>query len=216
MARRSALIRVAVGIVVFAVIGVLFVRSVRSTRAAAFTVERATLSGWPLVQPAADPFGAWLAVTAPAQLVNSLGREIFHRGGESVTYPTPPLVPLLLRSEFERAFAGAVAPEQIVQAARDAGIESVAWTAPCMGQRRFSEPGGARGVHFLVLESAAFDTFRRQLATLLQQTGGSGSAYDPSALSPVLVVAALDADFARWFPLKVDRTADCTAPVEIS
>jgi hypothetical protein len=205
--------KVVVGLALLAIVAVLFVRSVRSTRAEPFAVERESLSEWMLaMQPPDDPLRSWLALSPPPQLPASLGREIFSRGGESVNYPTSALVPLLLQSEFDRAFAGSVAPESILSLARDAEFESIEWTPRCMGYRRISEPAGARAVYFLLFEAAAFDRFRRQLSELLQ--GSARDLFDPAALSPVLIVAGLDGEFGRWMPLRADPEVDCLAPVD--
>lgn len=211
--RRSPLVKVLVGLAVVAMLAVLFVRSVRSTRAAPFDVQRGDLSGWTLVmQPPRDPLRSWLALSPPLQLAKSLGNEIFGRGGESVHYPAEALVPLLLQTEYDRAFAGAVAPEQIVSLARAAAFESITWTPRCMGHRRISEPGATRGVYFVLLEGTPFDRFRQQLAELLPAS--AGRLFDPAALSPVLMVAGLDGNFGRWMPLRADAAADCLAPIE--
>jgi len=213
MAYRSSLVKTAIGLAVLAIVATVFVRSVRSTRAAPFAVERAGLTGWMLVmQPSDDPLRSWLAVSPSTQLPASLGRDIFSRGGESVNYPTLPLLPLLLHSEFDRAFAGTVAPEEIVRLARDAGFESMAWEPRCMGYRRISEPGVTRGVYFVLFDTPSFDRFRQQLSGLLQ--GSARDLFDPAALSPVLIVAGLDGDFGRWMPLRANPEVDCLAPVD--
>ena len=212
MARKPSFVKVVVGLAVVAVVALLFVRSVRNTRAEPFAVRRESLAGWTLVmQPPDDPLSSWLALSPPPQLPTSLGREIFARGGESVNYPSPSRVPLLLRSEFDRAFAGTVAPEDIVSLARAAGFESMEWKPHCMAHRRISEPGGTRGLHFVLLEAPSFDSFRQQLSELLR--GSARDLFDPLALSPVLIVAGLDGNFGRWMPLRADPEADCLAPV---
>lgn len=217
MARQRILVKVAVGTAALAVLAVLFLRSLESTRAAPFAVDAGTLAGWTLaLQPPQDPLGSWLAMSPPPPLTSALGREIFRRGGESVNYPNPALVPLLLRDEFEQAFAGRVLPEQIVSLARSAGLESTRWTPRCMAHRRISAPGMTTGVYFVVLDAAPFDRFRQQLAGLLQAAGAASSPFDPAALSPALIVAALDGNFGRWMPLRADPEADCMAPVEVS
>ena len=217
MARQSSLVKVVVGLAVLAVVAVLFLRSVRSTRAVPFAVERESLTGWTLVpQPQQDALGSWLALSPPAQLAMSLGREVFRRGGESVSYPNPPLVPLLLQSEFERAFAGTVSPEEIVGLARAAGFESATWEPRCMGHRRVSEGSAPRGVYFVLLDAAPFDRFRQQLSERLRAAGRDPFLFDPAALSPVLIVAALDGQFGRWMPLRADPETDCLAPVDVT
>lgn len=208
------MVKVVVGLVVLAVLAVLFVRSVTSTRAVPFVVERDHLSGWTLVQQTQpDPMGAWLAVSPPPQLAMSLGRDIFQRGGESVAYPSPALVPLLLQSEFDRAFAGTAAQEEIMRFARVADLDSMIWEPRCMAHRRVSEPGISRGVYFVIFNTAPFERFRQQVSEMLQASARA-SLFDPAALSPVLIVAGPDGDFGRWMPLRADPERDCLAPIE--
>ena len=216
MARQSSWLKVVLGLAAFAILAVLFLRSVSSTRAAPFTIERENLAGWTLVpQPDGDPQGSWLALSPPPRLATSLGREIFQRGGESVHYPSPPLVPLLLQSEFERAFAGTVQPDEIVSLARTAGFESSTWTPRCMGYRRNSDARPPRAVYFVLLDAEPFHQFRQKLSELLRQPGRDPSLFDAAALSPVLIIAGLDGDFGRWMPLRADPEADCMAPAQV-
>ncbi len=209
------LLKVLVAVAALGVLAVLFVRSAQSSRETPFAVEQGSLTGWTLVRPDADPLGSWLALSPPRSLASPLGREIFRRAGESVHYPTPPLVPLLLQAEFDRAFAGAVMPDDIVSLARAAGLESAAFTPRCMGTRRVSEPGSTTGVYFLLFDAPAFTRFRQQLLERLVAARGNASPFDPAALSPVLIVAALDGNFGRWMPLRADPDVDCLAPVEV-
>lgn len=216
MPRRSPWLTLIAGAAVLAVLAVLFLRSVRSTRAAPFAVERDSLAGWTLVpQPASDAQGSWLALRPPERLTPPLGREIFRRGAESLTFPTPPLLPLLLQREFDRAFAGAVMPEAILSLARAAAFESATLTPRCMGYRRVSEPGATRTVYFLLFDAPPFEQFRQALSELVRAEGGDPLLFDPAALSPVLIVAAADGDFDRWMPLRADPGVDCLAPVEV-
>ena len=209
------LLKVVVAVAALGILGVLFVRSAQSSRETPFTVEPGSLAGWTLVRPDADVQGSWLALSPPASLASSLGREIFRRAGESVHYPAPPLMPLVLRTEFERALAGAVPPDDIVSLARAAGLESAAFTPRCMGRRRLSEPGTTRGVYFLLFDAPAFTRFRQELGQRVGAARGDASLFDPAALSPVLIVAALDENFGRWMPLRADPDVDCMAPVEV-
>ena len=215
MARTSSLVKVVLGLAALAILAVLFVRSVNSTRSAPFAIERVNLGGWTLVQPSDDALGAWLALSPPAPLARSLGRELFLRRGESLSHPNPPLMPLLLRSEFDGAFAGKVPPEDIVSLAKAAAFESVTWEPRCVGHRRLNE-SRPRGVYFLLLNGAPFDRFLQQLADRLRTAGGDAQLFDPAALSPALVVAALDGEFGRWMPLKADPDAECLAAVDVT
>ena len=216
LTRRSALIRVIVGLTAVGLLGVLFVRSAQDARETPFVVARGNLAPWSLVLgPDRDGLGSWLALRPPQPLAPALGREIFARGGESVRYPNPASLPLLLRGEFDRALAGVLTPDAIMDLAREAGLESAAFEPRCMARRRISEPGATRGIHFVLFDAPAFDQFRQQVAETLGRAGGNVSLFDPAALSPVLIVAGVDGNFSRWLPLRADPDADCLAPIEV-
>jgi hypothetical protein len=209
----KTLLKVAVGLVAISVLGFLFVRSVRSTGAAPFTIPRAHLTGWTLsLSPANDPLGALISMTPRPELIPPLSRELFSRMGESLHYPTAGM-PLVLRSEFD-VMQGVITPDAALDLARKAGLESAAFQPRCMARRRESAPGVLRGVYFLVFDLPQFTEFRQQLAQRLQAGGGSASLFDPSALSPVVMAADLDGEFARWMPLRVVE-ADCFAPIVV-
>lgn len=214
MTRRSVLIKVVVGLAAIGLLAVLFLRSAQSAREAPFTVERGGLAPWTLVvEP--DALGSWLALRPPADLAPPLGRQVFSRGGQSVNYPNPPAMPVVLQTEFDRALAGTLTADAVMNIARAAGLESAAFEPRCMGYRRISEPGATRGVYFLVFDAPAFGRFREQVSEELRRAGGNASLFDPAALSPVLVVAALDENFSRWMPLRVNPASDCLAPIEL-
>ena len=216
MTRRSAFTRVVVGVVALGALAVLFLRSAQSAREAPFVVDRTSVTPWTLVlEPKPDSVGSWLALRPPPQLAPPLGRQIFARSGESVRYPNPPVLPLLLRSELDRALAGTLPPDAVMNLARAAALESATFEPRCMGHRRVSEPGETRGVYFILFDAPAFVQFRQQVSEALRDAGGNASLFDPAALSPVVLVAAIDDDFGRWMPLRADPEADCLAPIEI-
>lgn len=209
----KALLKVIVAVVVVVTLGVMFVRSVRSTSAEPFSIPRAHLDGWTLgVAPPGDPLGAFLTLTPKPELMPPLSRELFSRMGESLHYPTAAM-PVILRSEFDGAIAGKVTPDALLDLARQAGLESATIQPRCMARRRDSAPGVVRGIYFLVFDLPQFGQFREQIAERIRAAGGN-SLFEPAALSPVVVAANLDADTARWLPLRVGE-ADCFAPIVI-
>ena len=215
MARLSLLPKVALWLVALSVLAVLFLRSAQSAREAPFTLERGGMAPWSLVsEPDRDALGAWLALRPPTQFAPPLGRQIFSRAGESIHYPNPPSLPLILRSEFDGALAGILTPDAVMSLARTAGLESPTLEPRCMARRRVSEPGSTRSVYFIVFNAPAFGQFREAVAARFRGAGGT-SSFDPAALSPVLVVAGTDENFGRWLPLSVNPDADCIAPVEV-
>ena len=213
--RRRGLIKAAVGLVAVGVMGLLFVRSARSVRAEPFTVSRDRLARWTLaIEPASSSSGVPLGLQPQRELTATLFNAVFARTGESLSGPVPPAIPLILHSELDARAARVLAPETLLALARAAGFESAMLEPRCMAHRRVSAPGITRQLYFVVFDLPAFDDFRRQVSQRLREAGDT-SAFDPAAQSPVLIVAATDAAFGRWLPIRADREKDCFAPIEV-
>jgi hypothetical protein len=211
----KTLLKVMIALVAVAVLAVLFVRSAQSARAEPFTIAREHLAGWTLTLATdADPLGSSLSIMPKAELMPPLARDLFARMGESLHYP-PAAMPVVLRSEFQRAIAGVLRPEALLDAAREAGLESATFQPHCMARRRISAPGVVRGVYFLLFDLPQFTDFREQVAQRLRAAGRDESLFDPMALSPVLIAADLDGRFSGWLPLHADPEVDCFAPVVV-
>ena len=211
----KTLLKVTVGLVAAGVLVVLFVRSAQTTRAEPFTIARQDLAGWTLTLARnGDSLDALLSITPNAALMPPLSRELFARMGETLHYP-PATIPVVLRSEYERAMAGVLVPQALLDAAREAGLESAVFQPRCMARRRDSAPGVVRGVYFVLFDLPVFTQFREQVAQQLRAAGGDSSLFDPAALSPVLIAADLDGNFSRWLPLRADPEVDCFAPVVV-
>ncbi len=198
-----------------AVLAVLFVRSADSTRAEPFGVSRDRLSGWRLELEPDAASGSLLTLRSDPQLASSVSRQLFLRFSESQSHPSLPGIPLVLRSEYERAMSGRLTPDMLLNAARAAALETAPFEPRCLVMRRVSEPGGTRAVYFILFDARPFGEFRQQVAQLLRDAGGDASLFEPAALSPVLIVASLEGDFDRWLPLRVESDAECLAPIEI-
>jgi len=84
-----------------------------------------------------------------------------------------------------------------------------------MARRRISEPGGVRGVYFLLFDFPSLTAFREQVAQRLRAAGRDATIFDPEALSPVMIAADLDGSFSRWLPLRANPEVDCFAPVTV-
>jgi len=211
----KTLLKVLIALAAVAVLAVLLVRSAQSTGAQAFTIPPQHLTGWTLtLAPDADPLGSSLSITPNAQLMRPLANDLFARMGESLHYP-PPAMPIVLRSEFERAIAGVLTPEALLDAAREAGLESAAFQPRCMARKRISRPGVLRGLYFVLFDLPQFIQFREQVAQQLRAAGHDVSLFDPAALSPVVIAADLEGDFSGWLPLRADPDVDCFAPVVV-
>jgi len=220
MARSNRLIKIVVALGVLTGLAFLFVRSARDSRANPYTVERAQLQGWTVgLEPASGPSSPLLVLRAPPELSNGLFRQVFARAMESLSMPDPGAIPLLLKGEFDRAFAGHLTPEALVAAARNAGLESSAPQPHCMAYRRVSNPDRTRQLYFVLFDAPGFERFRQQAGALLDAAVDGGTTgrpdYDPAALSPALLVAATDTEFNRWLPIRAEPTTDCVAPLAI-
>ena len=209
------LLKAAIALTALAVIGVLFVWSARSTRAEPYEAARDRMTGWTLaIEPPDGASGVLLSLQPPRELASALFNQVFARTGESLSGPVPAAIPLVLRSEIDPRAGSTVAPEALRSLARDAGFEAATLQPRCMAYRRISAPGITRQLYFVLFDLPAFDTFRRQVAQRLRDAGAAG-AFDPAAQSPALIVAATDAAFSRWLPLKADAETECFAPVTV-
>ena len=211
----KTLFKVMIALVAVGVLAVLFVRSARNTGAQPFTIGQQDLTGWTLtLAPDVNELDSLLSLTPKATFLPPLSRQLFARMGESLHYPMAAM-PIVLRREFERAMAGTLTPEALLNAARDAGLETATLQPRCMARRRISAPGLVQEVFFLVFELPAFSQFREQVAQRLRAAGRDQSLFDPLALSPVLIAADLDGSFSRWQPLRANPPDDCFAPVAV-
>jgi hypothetical protein len=204
----TRLVKPLVILMVLAGLAVLFVRSAQSTRAQPYALAAADLDGWTL---ALDPDGGTtptrLGLEAPAGLGREIFDQVFSRAMETFLSPAVSHVPVVLTAEFDRALAASMTPQDLLAAARQAGLDGATLTPVCMGWLRDDRPGAARQLYFVLFDSPAIDAFRRALAA------DAGAALEP--LAPALMVAAGESSFASWMPLAVTE-ADCLAPIEVS
>jgi hypothetical protein len=208
---KRTLIKVAIVLLVIAAIGFAFMRSVRSTREAPYTVDAAHLQAWTFaIEPGNAPTSTLIAIRPPREMAATLFRQLFTRHAESFNGPTFPSVPLLLQDEFNRSFAGRATSGELLELARSSGLDASAFTPRCMAYRRDSAPGVTRQLYFVVFDAPAFERFRQQLAT----RAAPDSGFDPAALSPVMFVAASDANFGQWLSVRVNDN-DCVAPMSV-
>jgi hypothetical protein len=209
------LIKIAAVLAVVGGFSYLFLRSVQNARSEPYVVERQYLESWRLVlQTPGAAASPMLVMQPPLQFGSGLFDQIFSRMMESLKGATGGGVPVILRGEYERSLAGRYTPEALLDAARAAGIESSAFTPQCVAVRRISEPGVTRQVFFVIFEWPAVAQFREQIARDIQAVPMAG-AFRPTSLSPIMIIAATDADFARWLPISARAPDDCVAPIEI-
>lgn len=207
--RSSVVLKVAFGLAAVAVLGYLFIHSLQSARSEPYTVARAHLGKWTLALDAAGaPNAPLLSARTELELVTSLFRQLFNRAMESMSTPTTASIPIVLRGEFERGLAGRMTPDELLAAARVAGLETASHEPRCLAHRRISEPGMTRQAYFAIVASPAIVRFREQLAR------PGDAAFDPAALTPVLFVGASDSAFHHWLPIRAGDE-DCVAPIHI-
>jgi hypothetical protein len=205
----NLLLKLVIGVVVLAGLGYLFLHSLETTRSEPYTVERAHLGKWTLVlEPAEGPNAPLLSARTSVELVASLFRQLFHRAMESMNTPHASSIPIVLHGEFTRGLAAKMTPDDLLAAARDAGLESAAHEPRCLAHRRISEPRNTRQMYFAVVESLSIVAFRETLAW-----DGQGQ-FDAGALTPVLIVGASDASFHQWLPIRAEE-GECIAPIDI-
>ena len=192
-------------------LSLLLVREVRSR--GPYSVESVELSGWTIVTaPPDNP--ALVSLRPPPRLSTGLFQQLFRRTGQSLVAPADPSVPLVLRSEYADSLQGVLSLEDILDTARDQGLEA-AWFQPvCLGQRRESTGGRSVQMFFVVFDAPAFDAFRDHLTPLFPEHAGA-FPYEPKALRPVLTVAATDRELARSWPIAPDERADCRQRLRI-
>lgn len=211
---KRALIKGLIIIVVLSGLGILFVRSAQNTRSEPYEFARARLAGWTLgFDPSPGQSGVLLGLQPDKETAAILFSQVFSRTGESLSGPVPAQIPLVLQNEFNPSGAGTLTADALLASARAAGLESPSYEPRCLAHRRISEPGILRQVYFVRFEWPAFAVFRQQIAQQMRAAGGTG--LDPAALSPILIVAATDAAFGRWLPLRAEAEDDCLAPMAV-
>lgn len=217
MARRNPLVKVVVALVILAGLGFLFLRSVRNTVAEPYEIRQEHVRTWTVVLEAKqNADGALLGLRAPQGLSADLYQQVFARTMVSLVAPAVAVVmPLLLHSEFERSFAGVVSADELAAAARDARLESVVPTPRCLAQRRLEGGREPPQLFFAMFDFPQFDQFREEISRLLVSRAADRAMFDPSALSPVLIIGASNRDLQLWLPLRSDADRECIAPVVV-
>jgi hypothetical protein len=208
-------IKIGVALVAVAGLGFLFMRSLSSSRAEPYPVAAEHLRNWTLtLEATAGPREPLLVLRPPEDLVSGLFNLVFKRTMESMNPPAAAGIPLMLREEYDRAFAGRVTPDALLAAARAAGLDRSTPVPRCFAHRRDSDTRANQQLYFVLFDLPEYARFRQQVAALLG-TGPSRANFAPDAQSPILFVAVAESNFQRWLPLRADPQADCVAPIEV-
>jgi hypothetical protein len=209
---RTTALKIGAVVFVLTAVSLLLVRSLRGR--GPYDVESVELSGWTLeASPPGEP--ALVALRPPAPLSTSLFQQLFKRTGEALVAAPRPSVPLVLREEYADSLQGVLTVEDIVDTARDVGLESARFEPVCLGRRRASAGGRADELFFVVFNAPLFDRFRDQLTPLFPEHAGA-FPYEPKALRPILTIAGSDREFARWWPIAVKTELDCLASFRVT
>jgi hypothetical protein len=209
--RSRLLLKVVVALALIAALVFAFVRSARQSRATAYKLKRDVLAGWQVsLEPPSGPNSPALLLRAPATLGRSLFDQVFSRVMESLASPAAAGITLVSHAELERAFQGRADANALAVVANEVGLGAGALQPRCLGYRRTSSTSGTRQLYFLVFDAPAFARFREQIAALAEP-----GRFDPTALSPAMMIAGSDESFESWRPLRVDPAADCQAPIEV-
>ena len=207
--RRPTVVKLGVGVAAIVVLPWLFLKTARDTIAEPYAVDDATLTGWRLVlRDPGQPGSAVLGLQPPPSLVPGLFDQVFKRTMESMVSPGADILPIVLQGEFQSGLRAVLAPDALLQAARDAGLEEARLDPVCMGVKREPFVGRSRQIYFVLFEAPVIAAFRQQLGRIAAGSGAFGAA--PFDL--VLPVGGSDG-FASWFPIAGDRAGDCRAPV---
>jgi hypothetical protein len=210
---RRPIVKVIVALAVIFAVGVTFWRTVVSARSAPYTLSPATQRPWRITMAATPPTEVTspvLLLVPPTDLSRELFDQVFKRSMESMRAPEMMGMPLVLAGELQLSGGAGVPPEALVEMARAAGLEQSAPAPRCMGHRRAPEDSRQQA-HFALFDSAAFATFRWNLATRL------GSKFDAGAVAPVLWVGLVESSLPRWLSsAPPDAQKDCVAPIAIA
>ena len=208
---QQTALKAGLAVLIVVVLALLVVREARGR--GSYSVESVALSGWTLeASPPNDP--ALVALRPPPPLSTDLFQQLLRRSGQPLVAPAHPSVPLVLRGEYGDSLQGVLSVADLLDAARDAGVEAARFEPVCMGLRREPAPGRSGELFFVLFDAPAFDKFRDDLTPMFPEHAGA-YPYEPKALSPILTIAATDREFAQWWPIALSGRTACTQKLRI-
>lgn len=178
------------------------------------TLSASAFANWPII--VSDGTDPWIvALAPPAGIMATLSAEVTRRAGRPLFAPPHPGVPLVLRTEFDEALQGVYGTDSVLRMAHDVSVDATRLQPVCLAHRVSNGPSGRAEIFFVPFESPEFWQLRADLTPIEPEHAGVG-VYDPSTLSPILIVGATDANFDRWWPLPFDAATDCVGVVAMS
>lgn len=176
-----------------------------------YQVDSADLSGWSVVLGGPDDT-VTVGLQPPSTLTDRLFAQVADRAGTPLEPAPQPIVPLILRHEFDESLMGVLSAEEVLAIARESGIESAAFEPVCMAEHVDTSDEGDARLFFVLFHSAAFDKARADIVLMHPEHGG-GVEFDPAALTPKLAIASTDAEFGRWWTELPQNEIDCQTGV---
>jgi hypothetical protein len=212
----NRLLKGGVGLILLTLLGFLFMRTVRGTRAEPYTIPPDGMGPWTLAfEPGDRPQDPILVWRPPAGLTGGLFGQLFKRAMESMSAPAVSGMPLVLASELAHAQARhpALTREVLMTAAREAGLDRMPPQPRCMAHRRAQGGGDREQLYFVLFDPAAFGRFRQRIGAVLNDGVTPARDFDPALLPPALMLALVESTTERWLPMRADPAADCVAPI---
>jgi hypothetical protein len=214
---RQVVKKIVIGSVVLLGLFALFLWTLRETESAPYLMGQSLLTGWRVtIEPSAAPDGPLLTLAPPRELTMGLFQQVFERTMESMNAPRVYGIALILQREYRDTLAGRIEPAELAELARAAGLEEVTLEPRCLAVRPGATQDEPRRIFYVVFELPALLAFREEVATRLQTTGRSQPAFEPSALAPLLYLAATDRGFREWPSPPQPPDGECVAPVELA
>ena len=212
---RKLLVRTTLVIIVVSSLGFLFIKTAKDAASEAYTIRREHLQNWTVVtNEAREPQSAVLILRPPPIMPTMISQQIFLRRMEGLIAPNIHGIPLLLRSEFDKAFATIASVTELATIAENIRLTSEPFIPHCLGAR---DAGTTRAnqIFFVLFESQTFTRFRKEIGTLLEARGGQPNTYHATTLHPALVINASGNSLEGWSPTQQNPEEDCLAPLRI-
>ena len=198
MVKGTSLRKVGVVAVLLVVLGWLFWQTVQDTLSEPYVIEPGLVAEWRLALRRPMPSSAGLLTLQPTdQLRAELFQQIFSRTMGSMTSPAEASMPIVLQTEYRDALGTVFSPDDILEAAEEAGLSNVTPMPVCIGAVREPVVGASRQLYVALFDAPEVDRFRQDLARRYADGDGETS-FAPGDLALAVPIAASDGNFADW------------------